>query len=406
MDAHSIVGPTDLREVTLTPQLAWARFIILVPLTIIMVGAGYIYVDQPAARKWQDLVFVIGCGVFTLLMAVVLICRRQYLRVNRRGLTVCGVFLTANYRWDQIRGFAVGWNRYLTAVYVELEPGAPWTFNRWITNAFYGHDGRIPDEYGPTRPVLADFLNTCKAYYALEELRGHGAPPLRRRPGSSGAAMTASNESRITALLTGMKDHLLLSHVSWETYDALLDECADRRLRHTYDRGSLEFMTRSGEHEVYKSLLGLFLVTLADERNLPLFMGGELTLRRQDLDRGLEPDQCFWIANEPRVRGKTNLDLTRDPPPDLFIEVEVSRSVLDRLAIIAALGVPEVWRFDGTALHVGLLQPDGQYQWQTQSPTFPGIDLTQVPGFLRMAQTTDHVGVLRAFRAWVRGQTP
>jgi Uma2 family endonuclease len=218
--------------------------------------------------------------------------------------------------------------------------------------------------------------------------------------------MTVLEESRIIARLAGMKDHLLLSHVSWETYDALLDGCADRRLRHTYDRGSLEFMTRSGEHEVYKSLLGLFLVTLADERDLPLFMGGELTLRRHDLDRGLEPDQCFWIANEPRVRGKTNLDLTQDPPPDLFIEVEVSRSVLDRLAIIAALGVPEVWRFDGTDLQVDLLQPDGQYRWQPDSPSFPGIDLTRVPGFLQMARTADHVSVLRSFRSWVRGQVP
>jgi Uma2 family endonuclease len=218
--------------------------------------------------------------------------------------------------------------------------------------------------------------------------------------------MTAVEESQTIARLARMKDHVLLSRISWATYDALLDECVDRRLRHTYDKGRLEFTTRSAEHEVAKSLLGLFVVTLAEELNRPLYLGGELTLRRHDLDRGLESDQCFWIANEARVRGKTTIDLEQDPPPDLFIEIEVSRTVLDRLALAAALGVPEVWRFDGVEVHVGVLQPNGEYQWGVHSPTFPNIRIDEIADFLRMARTTDHLSVLRAFRAWVRGQAP
>jgi Uma2 family endonuclease len=214
--------------------------------------------------------------------------------------------------------------------------------------------------------------------------------------------MTVLEESRSIAHLAHLKDHLLLSSVAWATYDALLDECDDRRLRHTFDQGRLEFMTRSSEHEVYKSLLGMFVVTLADELNLPLYMGGELTLRRQDLDRGLESDQCFWIANEAKVRGKKQLDLANDPPPDLFIEIEVSRAVLDRLGIAAALGINEVWRFDGTALQVGLLEDGGQYRWQASSPTFPTIPVDQIPRFLQLADHSDHITILRAFRQWVR----
>jgi Uma2 family endonuclease len=214
--------------------------------------------------------------------------------------------------------------------------------------------------------------------------------------------MTVAEESLSIAHLAHIKDHLLTSRVSWTTYDALLDECEDRRLRHTFDQGRLEFTTRSSEHEVYKPLLGMFIVTLADELDLPLYMGGELTLRRQDLDRGLEADQCYWIANESAVRGKKQLDLANDPPPDLFVEIEVSRAVLDRLSVAAALGIPEVWRFDGSALSVGLLQADGQYQWQTGSPTFPQMPLDQIPHFLQMASSADHVSILRAFRQWVR----
>src|SRR5947209_4551263 len=135
--------------------------------------------------------------------------------------------------------------------------------------------------------------------------------------------MTTVEESQTIARLVQTKDHVLLSRISWDTYDALLDECEDRRLRHTFDRGSFEVMTRSAEHEVWKSLLGLFVVTLAEELNKPLFLGGELTLQRADQERGLEADQCFWIAHEPLVRGKTTIDLSQDPAPDLFIEIEV-----------------------------------------------------------------------------------
>src|SRR5579859_6230325 len=142
------------------------------------------------------------------------------------------------------------------------------------------------------------------------------------------------------------------------------------------------------------TLLGHFVVVIAEELNQSLFLGS------------LESSHCYWIANEPRLRGKTTIDLAVDPPPDLFIEIEVSRTILDRIAIAAALGVRELWRFDGTTLQIGLLQADGQYQWGTTSLAFPGIRVTDVVGFLRMAQTAGHLDVLRAFRAWVRSQVP
>jgi Uma2 family endonuclease len=216
--------------------------------------------------------------------------------------------------------------------------------------------------------------------------------------------MSVLEETQSIANLARLKDHLFLSHVAWEAYNALLDECEDRRLRHTFDRGRLEFMTRSSEHEVNKSLLGLFVVTLADELDMPLFMGGELTLRSEELDRGLESDQCFWITNESKVRGKKQIDLAVDPAPDLFIEIEVSRAVLDRLAVAAALGIREIWRYDGVQIHVGLLQADGQYHWQTRSPLFPNIALEEIARFLQMAGSSDHIAILRAFRQWVRDQ--
>jgi Uma2 family endonuclease len=193
-----------------------------------------------------------------------------------------------------------------------------------------------------------------------------------------------------------------LANVSWGTYEALVEETDGQPVRLTYDRGSLEIMTLSREHEIYRFLMGLFVVALAEELNLALALGGSMTFRREDLARGLEPDGCFWIANEALVRGKLELDFTRDPPPDLIIEVEISRSALDRIAIYAALRVPEIWRVGRSNVRVGRLQPDGQYLWQEQSPVFANLPVGEMSTFLQQIQSVDHLTIVRNFRAWVR----
>ena len=115
-------------------------------------------------------------------------------------------------------------------------------------------------------------------------------------------------------------------------------------------------MTTSQEHEEFGYLLGRVVDILTEELDLPCKCVGRMTWRREVLDRGLEADDCFYLANAPLVRGK-KLDLSVDPPPDLAIEVEISRSALDRMGIYAALRVPEIWRYDGETLRVERLQP-------------------------------------------------
>jgi Uma2 family endonuclease len=173
-------------------------------------------------------------------------------------------------------------------------------------------------------------------------------------------------------------------------------------LRMTYDQGSLEFMTTSPRHEIYKKWLARFIETLAEEFNLPLATAGNMTFQRRDLQRGLEGDDCFWIAHESQVRGRLDWDPSRDPPPDLVVEIEISRSVLDRLGILAALRVPEVWCYDGNVLRVLVLQADGTYLRVERSPTFPAIPLEELHRFLEPNQTTDYLGVIRGFRTWIR----
>jgi Uma2 family endonuclease len=198
---------------------------------------------------------------------------------------------------------------------------------------------------------------------------------------------------------------LLLDNISWQEYIAVGQALPDRPgLRITYDRGRLEFMTTSPRHEIYKKRLSRLLEMLAEECNRNLVSAGNMTFQREDLDRGLEPDDCFWIAHEPHMRAKLTWDPALDPPPDLVLEIEISRSAQNRMSIYAALRVPEVWRYDGETLRVELLQPDGTWQSSENSPTFPGISLEDVLPFLEPPEGTGSLELSKTFRAWVREQ--
>src|SRR5260221_3831993 len=149
---------------------------------------------------------------------------------------------------------------------------------------------------------------------------------------------------------------LVLYGEPWETYVRLLRIFDERRhLRITYDRGALEIMTLSPEHEQWKRLIGRLIETLTEELGLPLAEYGSMTIKRRKKLRGLEPDECFWIQNEALVRNLKKYDLRRDPPPDLIVEVDISRSAVNRMGIYAALNVPEVWRLRKEQLEFHIL---------------------------------------------------
>jgi Uma2 family endonuclease len=199
------------------------------------------------------------------------------------------------------------------------------------------------------------------------------------------------------------EQHFILYNVSWEEYVAIGRLFADRpALRISYDRGTLEFMTTSPRHERYKRWLGRFIETIAEELKKPIMPGGSMTFQREDLDRGFEHDDCFWIANELAVREKMTWEPDKDPPPDLALEVEVSRNALNRMALFAAMRVPEVWRYDGDKLRVHLLQADGTYQLSERSLAFPSIPVHELVRFFPPVGNADYLSAVADVRAWVR----
>ncbi len=205
---------------------------------------------------------------------------------------------------------------------------------------------------------------------------------------------------------TPAEQQFVFYDVDWEFYQSVLEKLEDRPVFVTYDRGSLEVMSPSRKHETAGGLLGRMLVTFTEELNIPIGSGGSTTFRREDLDRGLEPDECFWIQNEARVRGKDDIDLSIDPPPDISIEIEISTRLLDREGIYAALGVPELWRSDGEQVRVSVLELDGRYHPQEHSLALPSFPLAEAGRILQLRKTTDETTLIRAFREWVRAHLP
>jgi Uma2 family endonuclease len=198
---------------------------------------------------------------------------------------------------------------------------------------------------------------------------------------------------------------LLLHDIDWKTYERFLRALADRpSLRLTYDRGSLEIMTLSHEHESISYFLSRLIDALTEELGLPVKGGRSTTFRRQKRRRGLEPDGCWWIASEALVRGKTKIHLRRDPPPDLGLEIDITHSSLDRLTIYAALGISEVWRFDGKTIACYILGPDQKYTLSNTSRGFPGLVPADLARFLGLRGQMDENAAIRQFRTWVRQQ--
>jgi Uma2 family endonuclease len=192
--------------------------------------------------------------------------------------------------------------------------------------------------------------------------------------------------------------------VRWSTYEALLEDMADRHIRLTYDNGDLEITTLSGRHERSKSFIRRMIDAITEELNIPIASGGSTTFKRELQHKGLDPDECYWVANEPAVRGRTDIDIELDPPPDIAVEVEISTGVLNRLGIYAALRVSEVWRSDGRQILVVELQDDGTYAPVAQSPSFPWLPLAELGRFLEASRTMDETSWIRSFRAWVRAE--
>ncbi|AUB38901.1 Endonuclease, Uma2 family [Nostoc flagelliforme CCNUN1] len=196
---------------------------------------------------------------------------------------------------------------------------------------------------------------------------------------------------------------VLLRDVTWQELEAILEDLGEHRAaRIAYDRGILEIMAPLPEHEYDKEIIGDLVKALLEELNTEFISLGSTTFKNQVMAQAIEPDQCFYIKNESKIRGKKRLDLTVDPPPDLALEIDITSRTHPN--IYEALKVPELWRFDKGKLQINVLQ-DGHYVESQQSLNFPKFKLIEtIPQYLEQSTTAGRNAMLKAFRLWVQKQ--
>jgi Uma2 family endonuclease len=197
---------------------------------------------------------------------------------------------------------------------------------------------------------------------------------------------------------------LRLSSVSWEEYEALLEDLVLwPGMRVTYDNGSVEIMSPSPEHEDYKEFVLRLAQVISDESGITLETRGATTFRQKRKAKGAEPDTCFYVQNAARIIGKRTIDLEVDPPPDVVVEIDTTNESLSKFNIYAAFGVPEIWRYDGKQVYI--YQRAAQaYAETSASLAFPSLTSVALTEFLEQSKTEGQTAALATFRQWWRAQ--
>ncbi|HAA30891.1 MAG TPA: hypothetical protein DCE56_28330 [Cyanobacteria bacterium UBA8553] len=194
---------------------------------------------------------------------------------------------------------------------------------------------------------------------------------------------------------------LLVKNISWQQFETILEELGEgRAARLSYSDGWLEIMVPLPEHEKDKETIGELVRILLDELQISFEPLGSTTFKSEKMTQAVEPDACFFIGNHQAVIGKTMIDLTVDPPPDLAIEIDItSRTQFENYQ---RLGVPELWRWTRRGLQVNLLQEE-IYVESNVSPNFPGIPIIELIN--RTVQQNLSGGrsqAIRDFKRWVK----
>ncbi len=194
---------------------------------------------------------------------------------------------------------------------------------------------------------------------------------------------------------------LVINDVNWQQFEEILLELGEHRnSKIAYYDQTLEIMSPLPEHESDKVLITNILEILLEELDIEFWSLGSTTFKSELLQKGLEPDNCFYIQNEAKIRGKKRIDLSIDPPPDLALEIDLTSRTYPNIYL--ALGVLELWRFEQNNLQINILD-NGQYIQQEFSPIFPNIPIKKlIPEYLYKCKIEGRNKTLKAFRNLIK----
>jgi Uma2 family endonuclease len=212
----------------------------------------------------------------------------------------------------------------------------------------------------------------------------------------------ARREQPMSAVTLPSAQRVVLRDISWETYERLLkdlEDCSAPRL--TFDRGVLEIMSPFSDHEENNRNLALLVEVFAEEFGLEVRNLGSTTFKREEFERGFEPDSCFYIQSESQIRDRRRIDLSVDPPPDLVIEIDLTNDSIDKFPLFAKLGIPEVWRVQKDRLEI-FTRKGSSYHRQDTSAALPLLTAKDLTEFLELSLSMRRIAWLRHIRTRFR----
>jgi Uma2 family endonuclease len=194
------------------------------------------------------------------------------------------------------------------------------------------------------------------------------------------------------------EQRVVIRGVSWDAYLQILNALPQSRSsRLTYDDEVLEITMPLEDHEFALRLIECFIRTLIELMGMRMKTMGSTTMNYPFLKKGAEPDNAYYIQNQPLVKGR-NVDFTQDPPPDLIVEVDITHTDIEKNQFYSTIGVPEFWQFNGKVWRIYQLQ-GGDYVEVESSPTFPQVPKERLYAFLAQAKD-DEIAAIRSLRIW------
>jgi Uma2 family endonuclease len=218
--------------------------------------------------------------------------------------------------------------------------------------------------------------------------------------GEDRMATVTTEHERTTAVDTDQC--VIMRGIDWNGYTKVLQARGERSVpRMVYLDGDLYLMSPAYRHEGLGVRLSCFVVTVADEFDIPCTPTRHTTFRREEKKGGAEGDDSFYFANEPRIRDEIDLHLRKDPPPDLVVEA-VNTHVADAaVEVWRRFGVPEVWVEDGDGLTILSLRPNGDYLEVTSSVAFPFLTGAEIHEWIIRPRSGSETVWRKTLRRWV-----
>ncbi len=180
---------------------------------------------------------------------------------------------------------------------------------------------------------------------------------------------------------------VILSNVAWKTFIRFVVEVMNKisNPRFYFDEGNLLIMSVSPEHEYYNRIIASLMDILAEQFGENWLALGSTTYTKDDIEKGFEPDSCFYFSNIEQLRGVKRLDMNIHPAPDLIVEVDITSLSTFRQRIFAAFKVPEIWRFDGEQMQILKLE-NNKYVEISNSLALPKVTPEKLTEFIRQSE--------------------